>query len=352
MIKKILFGIILLFLNIVFVEVCLRLFNYVYPTSIFYREDYNQYRGIPHSDSYGFKLNAHGFKDVEYNIAKTPGTYRIVGVGDSFTFGVAPYPYNYLTLLEDTLHNMSTLPPVEIINMGICSTAPPHYLSIITDEALPLKPDMILLSVFVGNDIAESSRDSRKRKLFTYSYLASSVYYIYKVLTGLSQNGTATAYGKGYVYCDSCSTLDPERYLDIETQRSYVFCQNNTNFERHVQDALSYLHKINNLCKRRGIKLVVALLPDEMQVNTDLQKRVLAKGTLAAAAWDNEQPNRVLRQELEKANVPVVDLLNEFVARRQGPPLYIPNDSHWNIKGNRVAAASLAGQLPSLIAGP
>lgn len=350
--KKAAFWIVLLGLNLVFIEVCLRLFNYVHPTSIFYREDYNQYRGVPNSDSYGYKLNTHGFKDVEYEVAKKPGTYRIVGIGDSFTFGVAPYPYNFLTRLEDTLHTMSALPPVELINMGICSTGPPHYLSIITDEVLPLKPDMILLSLFVGNDIAESSRDSRKRRLFTYSYLASSLYYIYKIVSGMSQGGTPTSYGDGYIYCDSCSTFKPEKYLEIETQRSYVFQRNNPDFERHVKDALSYLTKIDRLCRRQHIKLVVALLPDEMQIDTSLRKKVLNHGKIPAAAWDNAQPNRVLGAALGKTGVPALDLLSDFVAQPQVPPLYLPNDSHWNIRGNRVAEVALAARLPRLIIAP
>lgn len=351
MVKKAIFWIVLLALNLSFVEICLRLFNYVHPTSIFYREDYNQYRGLPNSDSYGCKLNAQGFKDVEYEVVKKPGTYRIVGIGDSFTFGVAPYPYNFLTLLEDTLHTMPALPPVELINMGICSTAPPHYLSIITDEALPLKPDMILLSLFMGNDIAESSRDSRKRQLFTYSYIASSLYYIYKIVSGM-KGGTPSSYGDGYTYCDSCGTIKPERYLDIENQRSYVFQRNNANFKRHVLDALSYLTKIDRLCQRRNIKLVVALLPDEMQVNSNLRERVLAYGKIPASTWDNAQPNRILGAALKRTGVPVVDLLDDFVAQPQAPPLYLPNDSHWNIQGNRVAMVALADHLPRLIAEP
>lgn len=352
MVKKAFFGLVLLVLNLGFIEACLRLFNYGYPTSIFYREDYSQYRGIPHSDSFGYKLNAQGFKDVEYQVNKKLHTYRIVGVGDSFTFGVAPYPYNFLTLLEDTLRTVPALPLVELINMGICSTAPPHYLSIIMDEVLPLKPDMILLSVFIGNDIAESSLDSRKRKLFTYSYVASSLYYIYKILTSLNQRNTLSSYGEGYTYCDSCSTFKPERYLDIENQRSYIFQRNNADFERHAQNALSFLIKIDRLCRRERIKLVVALLPDEMQVDVNLQKRVRSFGKTPADAWDNEQPNRVLGAALEKAGIPVVDLLDDFIAQRQGPPLYLPNDSHWNIRGNRVAGDALAARLPRLIIQP
>ena len=168
----------------------------------------------------------------------------------------------------------------------------------------------------------------------------------------MNQRGTPTSYGDGYTYCDSCSTFKPEKYLDIENQRSYVFQRNNADFERHVKDALSYLTKIDQLCKRQHIKLVVALLPDQMQIDSSLQERVRAYGKIPAATWDNAQPNRVLGAALEKAGVPTVDLLNDFVAQRQGPPLYLPNDSHWNIRGNRVAGVALSARLPRLIIEP
>lgn len=319
---------------------------------MFFREDYNQYRGKPNSDSFGFKLNSKGFKDVEYAESKAKGVYRIVGVGDSFTFGVPPYPYNFLTLLEDSLNATPSLPPVEVINMGISSTGPPHYLSLITEEVLKLKPDMIFLSFFVGNDINESSRDSRRRKVYTYSHLASALYYVYVLATGLSQSNLATTYGDGYTYCDTCSAFKPEKFLEIETQRSYIFRKNDSQFNNHAKDALSYLDQIEELCNRAGIKLVVALIPDEMQVNPALQRKVIKSSEINEADWDNTQPNRVISSKLRQKGIPVIDLLDEFVAHEKDTSLYIPNDSHWNILGNRLAATVLSQQLPSIVLNP
>lgn len=303
MLKKIAFALIFVIFNLLIIEGGLRLFNYIHPTSVFYREDYNQYRGKPYSDNFGYQLNSKGFKDVEYAENKSNGVYRIVGVGDSFTFGVSPYPYNFLTLLEDSLNSMPSLPPVEIINMGISSTGPPHYLSLITDEALKLKPDMILLSFFVGNDIMESSRDSRKRKVYTYSYLASALYYVYKMSTGLSQNNLGTTYGDGYSYCDTCSFFKPEKYIEAESRRSYVFQKDNEQYKHNVNDALSYLKQIKRVCDRSGIKLVVSLIPDEMQVNTTLQRKVIDFTGISSDEWDNSQPNKLISSRLHKGGV-------------------------------------------------
>ena len=349
MLKKIAFGFIFLILNIVIIELGLRLFNYLHPTSVFHREDYNQYRGVPLSDNYGYQLNSQGFKDVEYAKDKTQGTYRIVGVGDSFTFGVPPYPYNFLTLLEDSLNAMPALPPVELINMGISSTGPPDYLALVTDEVLALKPDMVLLSFFIGNDIKESSRDPQKRSIFSYFYLTSALYYLYKTTTGLSRNNLFTSYGEGHAYCDSCSTFKPDEYVDIEAKRSYVFQRGNTDYLRHANDALAYMKDIENLCDHSGIRLVVALIPDEMQINQSLRQQVISHAKVPAGKWDNLQPNQRVADELRKEGVTVIDLLPAFAAFPKDTSLYRPNDSHWNIRGNRLAAEKLAEVLPGLI---
>ena len=81
-------------------ELGLRIYNSIDPLPIFYSESYNRFRGKPFAPNWNFHLNSRGFNDVEFSTHKTPGTTRILGIGDSFAFGVVPYEYNYLTLVE------------------------------------------------------------------------------------------------------------------------------------------------------------------------------------------------------------------------------------------------------------
>src|SRR5687767_14666207 len=49
------------------------------------------------------KTNAFGFRDREYDVVKPAATQRIVGIGDSFTFG-STFPRGvYLEVLEELL---------------------------------------------------------------------------------------------------------------------------------------------------------------------------------------------------------------------------------------------------------
>jgi hypothetical protein len=71
-------------------EIALRLCNKIYQSYIFYDSSRNRFRGKPLAENYGFGRNSRGFKDVERKKEKQPNVYRILGLGDSFAFGVVP----------------------------------------------------------------------------------------------------------------------------------------------------------------------------------------------------------------------------------------------------------------------
>src|ERR1041384_3891860 len=133
---------IILLITFVLAEVAFRVYNYVHPSFIFYDSSYNRFRGKPHAPDFDFHLNSKGFKDVEFNLKKDEGTYRVVGLGDSFAFGIVPYEYNYLTLLEANLNQSGK--KTEVINMGIAGVGPKDYLALLVNEGLELKPDLVL----------------------------------------------------------------------------------------------------------------------------------------------------------------------------------------------------------------
>ena len=308
-------------------EVGLRIYNHFNPLPIFYSNSYNRWRGKPFAPDWSFHLNSKGFKDVEFSTAKAAGTVRILGIGDSFAFGVVPYEYNYLTLVEHDLrqsgHN------VELINMGIPGIGPRDYLSLLVQEGFALEPDRVLVSFFIGNDF-----EVHRRSLVSYSYAASLISYVVARRTkfeGQIIHGRAT-------YEDNKPNFTDDAYLQIELQRSTIFLRDNPGFEDRLAAALSHVSEMKRLCDYRSIALTVILIPDEMQVSRPLQSRVVAASGLAAASFDFALPNRLLRAKLEELKIDYMDLTPEFIGRSLNEMLYRPNDSHWNIAGNALAA--------------
>jgi acetyltransferase AlgX (SGNH hydrolase-like protein) len=307
-------------------ELSLRIYNSFDPLPIFYSDSYNRWRGKPFAPDWNFHLNSRGFKDVEFNTRKAAGTTRILGIGDSFAFGVVPYEYNYLTLVEQNLKRGGH--SVELINMGIPNLGPKEYLSLLVNEGFALEPDRVLLSFFIGNDF-----EGQRRKPLSYSYVASLITYI--VERWRKFEGQIIHVG---TYDDNAPSFTDDGYLEIEVRRSSIFWRDNRRFEGDFAAALSYISEIKRLCDSRNIGLTIVLIPDEMQVSKPLQTQVIAGSGHAPASFDFTLPNRLLRARFEERKIDYIDLTTEFSAHSLNDRLYRPNDSHWNIAGNALAA--------------
>jgi SGNH hydrolase-like domain, acetyltransferase AlgX len=141
--------------------------------------------------------------------------------------------------------------------------------------------------------------------------------------------------------------MTEKRYLNVEGGRSQKYIKGYKRFSRSVDAAMMYLEKIQALCKERGVQLVVVLIPDELQINRDLQKAVRAKShsQIADNDWDPALPNRALAARLSKVGIDTIDLYDSFVVTGAKKNLYKPRDTHWNIAGNQLAANVIAAHL-------
>ncbi len=220
-------------------EASLRICHWANPSFIFYSCSYNRFRGRPFSDKYGYRLNSKGFNDTECEARKPAGTLRVLGIGDSFAFGVVPYANNYLTLLEEELRARGK--KVEIVNMGIPCIGPEEYLSVLASEGLDLDPDMVLVSFFVGNDF----ETPQPRPAWSYSYLYSFADFGRKYLGQM-------IHGDGQ-YQDDRPSMTDDTYLQIECVRSLVFKVKDQGFARAFPGAVHPLLDMKRICYRRGI---------------------------------------------------------------------------------------------------
>lgn len=328
-------GMAIFLISFILGEIALRAYQYFNPTFIFYESSHNRFRGKPFSDDWGFKLNSKGFKDKEFT-EKNEDTYRIVGVGDSFTFGVVPYEYNYLTVLESTLQEAAI--DAEVLNLGIPGIGPKDYLTLFVEEGLPLQPDMLLLSFFIGNDFSEI----RTRKLKSYSYVASLLSYT----TTLNIQYEGKIIHDQQHYCDVCGTFTEEDFLNMEGERSFLYLEGNQRFRSLPKKAAYYLSQISAICKKKGIDLVMILIPDVLQVNPQLQQEVIEKfyPDMKEGTWNSRLPNEKLTAELEELEIDYIDLYEHF-AGIPAEQIYKQRDGHWNIPGNNLAATIIHDYL-------
>lgn len=111
-------------------------------------------------DGYGGTVrwvnNAAGFRrDEEVVRERQPGTLRILSLGDSFTAGYrVDQEETFSHLLEEHLEATGRWREVEVLISVV--EEPPTGLHYLTTEGLRWRPDLVLLGITLGNDLAQT----------------------------------------------------------------------------------------------------------------------------------------------------------------------------------------------------
>ena len=319
----------------------LRLFNAVHPLYVFYTDSSARYRGQPGERHFDATLNSRGFNDVEHAVERPASvSYRIVALGDSFAVGVVPQRDNFLTRLEPLL---STRAPVEVINMGVSGTNPVDYLSVLAGEGLSFRPDLVLVNVFVGNDL-----ETRRPRWHERSYLATLARALWRL--GRSPAIVSLPAGEESVYDDNAPGMEANTFMEVQVDRSWIYERDSPRVHEAVARAAGFIGQMRDLAEDAGAELLVALLPDDTQVDAGLRARVTAARELLPAQFDWEQPSRLLARALADDGIDVLDLLPALSEAASRQRVYKPADTHWNLAGNRVAAETIAGALAARVA--
>lgn len=99
------------------------------------------------------RINHLGFRDYEYPLQKGK-KYRILVIGDSFTFGWGVnIEDTWVKLLEAKLQSEN--PEVEVLNLGRSGGSPENYAAIAKQVIPVLKPDLVIIALLQGNDLSQ-----------------------------------------------------------------------------------------------------------------------------------------------------------------------------------------------------
>jgi acetyltransferase AlgX (SGNH hydrolase-like protein) len=284
------------------------------------------------------RTNSWGLRDREYPLEKPPGTFRIVGIGDSFTFGSTSPRGIYLEVLEEMLAAGGGT--VEVINTGVPSYSTHQEIGHLKKIGLRFAPDLVILGLFPTGDVGENH--SNEHLEVVDGELAEAVgkwerrlrwWRLYRFV-------------RGRLVVHAAAPAAEKAYLQIEHDRLQV-CR--PDLRRHLVHGYDVterlLLELRDLLRGRGIGLLVLLIPDEVQVDGELFARLLRDHGERAETYDLEYPNRRLGDFMRRHQIDFVDPLPELRARAREERVYWPNDTHWNEAGNRIAALALAQAL-------
>lgn len=297
--------------------------------------------------------NSQGLRDVEVSVKKPPGVFRILVLGDSFTVGAnVRQDETYPKVLEARL-NSAYGPRIEVVNSGVGGWDPFQYAQYFLHYGYRYEPDVILVGFFVGNDTFDAQTSVEQSQTAVLGHrvrpeAAARRFIKLEVFLYNHSNLARLLLNRGPVLSDSfvrkrCDDFT-EEYLAIQKAR----LPNHLRYSRELQDkAVNAVKQVGRIKDRAGesVPMVVALLPDENQVNKALQARILDGGTISD--YDFEMPQSMLTEMFSELKLPTIDLLPAM--RADSRCLYM-NDTHWTPEGHALAASVIFEGLAPILA--
>jgi hypothetical protein len=133
-------------------------------------------------------INSQGLHDYEYSRRKEPGTFRIVGVGDSSLFGWGvPFEDSGLKVLERRLNEQSRAQKFEVINFAVPGYNTAMEAETFVQKCLEYAPDLVLLNFNTNDyDVPDFMRLPSNLGTLRQSYVVDLAYSVYQGVIGLS----------------------------------------------------------------------------------------------------------------------------------------------------------------------
>jgi hypothetical protein len=134
-------------------------------------------------------INSQGLRDYEYSIRKEPGTFRIVGLGDSSLFGWGvPVEDSGLKVLERRLNEQFRPQKFEVINCAVPGYNTAMEAETFVRKCIEYAPDLVLLNFNTNDyDVPEFMRRPNDLSTWRRSYLFDVAYSVYEGVMGSEQ---------------------------------------------------------------------------------------------------------------------------------------------------------------------
>jgi hypothetical protein len=311
-----------------------------------------------------YRCNSRGYPDEEF-FEPGPDDYAVALIADSFGSGSVPWEHHFATLAERELreHLGARFARVDVQVFGVTGADLPEYRYLLDTEIRGRPFAQVVLCVFVGTDFYSASRaftaGPLARLVRIQDWLAPEVARrTWRVLSGVERlvppGDVDLDREPAFLRDPSLEPpyFTPEKFLEIETERMRFALSGGTWVEAGWREGLAVLAEFH---RTLGRQLLIALIPDEFQVNDALWEQLLPRAieryaprtppVRARALFDRENPQERIRAWAAKRGARVVDLLPALRAAEREGRTYHLRDTHWNARGNTVAGGVLARAL-------
>jgi hypothetical protein len=306
----------------------------------------------------GFDTNRFGMRDYDrYTQAKPDGVYRILALGDSFTFGMTGVDDVWPNALEKMFEG--SVPKVEVLNSGVSGYGQDNEYFYLKKFGLAFEPDMAIVGFFVGNDIGDNyqhntrlvvegvlvspetaerftkrelTEEARRRKLLNRFHLYRLLKYRnYAGVTALFKNTGDRVRKELTAKTGDC----------IQGEAMYAYTDP-AGWDRIMKDSwaktVDYMDMTEKLADENGITMVWGLMPGVVQFDDPFAVAYRS----AFADYVPGQPEKLLMEAAQARGWKMVDAfgpMNETWDHETR--MYYCHDSHYNELGNLLFARAM-----------
>jgi hypothetical protein len=327
--------------------------------------------------------NSEGWRDLEHDMEKPDGVFRILVLGDSFMEANS-------VKLDDTFHRYveelarAAGNNVEVINMAVAGYGTLQEYLVFRDIGHLYNPDLVLVGFFTGNDVINNSlelasiltEEGQVTKARPFLDLSASARW---TITAVDFEGAQRSYAKHMASLETNSNKLTEKLVllrlltagiaripvpeFLKSQESQLkpvdkshqelalmgvnYCVEPVEYTRAWDATERIFARFKEEVDAYGGKLVVFTVPALEEVSSEYMEDVTANVAFPDKLCLEEAPGQArLSRMLTELDIEQISLLPHFrrVMREDGINLY-QSDLHWNPKGHAVAAESVVSEL-------
>jgi hypothetical protein len=293
-------------------------------------------------------INEDGFRDDAWSADKPAGAYRIAVLGDSIVAALQVDHAQVFTSLVQQRLDAERLPgrSVEVLNAGVDGYGTAQELQVLRDHLARFAPDLVLLSMYLGNDITDNYTET----VLSSHYLQRRCGRPYVALRGgrliplgepgdwkpRSPNLLDRALRVSTLF-DNFAPLPPEeaelRSVDIFLREPHAALVEAWTLTQAL------VLEVRREADAQGARFAVLVMPSRVEAGQQVHPYF-------SSAHNVDAPIRRLRVFLESQRIAYLDLQRPMRARVDaGERLYFERDTHFDVRGHAALADDIGGWL-------
>jgi len=322
-------------LSLLVIEMCLRLLYGAPPSwrtpQVKHQLTNYGYKFVPHQATYTggspVSTNAHGFRGPGWVLPKPSGTFRVMVLGDSLSFGtLVGYEDTFAARLQQGLR--ARAPGAEVILTAAGGWDTAQEVAFLEQEGVEYQPDAVVLA-FYYNDYRLPAESARPVRLMPEGRVDERPAWMrwvpYRFVYTVKRSALVTLLRNRFANFLAGRTAQQDFY--------HALMENQLELEREERIVAVHqmLTRMEAICDARGVRLLVAHLPP---INLFRYPR----GSRAYVAH--------LERFCREHGLQFLDLSDRFWRERKPDALYLyPWDAHLSPRGHAVVAEELTRVL-------